>query len=219
MGMPNPIDSLRFVHTAILVEVERMRETIHSAASPEAVAHLAADLDFFIQLMEYHTRGEEIGLFPDLEKKAPHIADTYLVDHVSERETLAAMQAAIGGCAKGNKEALDELEKLVIAMATHAHGHIRKENELILPYVAESFSPEEQGQMLQKILSTIPQEKMALIVPWIVDRQPLDQAEAYVRILSHAMPPPVFAAAKGWIAEKCNPERAAELKSRIPELS
>ena len=38
--------------------------------------------------MLLHTSGEEIGMFPTLAEIAPHIDDTYLVDHIEKENTL-----------------------------------------------------------------------------------------------------------------------------------
>jgi len=217
---PAPINALRFVHTAIQVEAEQLEEACRVASSPAAAGELAPRFAFLAEVIDYHTSGEEIGLFPALVERAPRIADTYLFDHEEEETLLKEINGLVTACAAGgSEEDLTRLRRQSVALAEHITSHIRKENELILPAVEDQFTPPEQGAMVGKILSAIPQEKMALAVPWVVERQSPEVAEAYVRSLMMAMPPPVFTAAKGWIQGGVPAERWNDLTTRIPELA
>ena len=124
------------------------------------------------------------------------------------------MEGALSGDAAARAALARDCSALRVSVTLHS----TKEDELILPLVDEHFSPAEQGEMVGKILSTISREDMVEFVPWIVDRQPPDTAEAYVRGLMGAMPAPVFAAAKGWIEGGISAEKWQDLKARIPEL-
>ncbi len=210
--MSGPINALRFVHSAILAESDRIDEAAASATSGDDLTSLADDVAFFEDLVLLHTRGEEQGLFPVVAEAAPHIDETYLFDHEDERRTFAALRTAIGG------RDLASAQRAAVVLREHAHCHIEKENTLILPFVDEHFAPEDQGVMLGNILSTIPAEKMQQVVPWIIDRVSADEAEAYVTVLEGAMPPEVFAAAKGWIRDGVSPAAWDELSSRMPHL-
>jgi hemerythrin-like domain-containing protein len=217
--VPGPIDSLRFVHAAILTEVDDLEAAVAEAAEPAEAGALAERIEFFGHLMEGHTNGEEIGLFPRLVDRDEAIAETYLFDHVAERETFADLIAAAHACRGGDEDALSRMRRQIVALATHAHSHVAKENELILPRVAQLFSPEEQAQMVRDILSTFTPEDTAAAVPWIVARLDADTAAAYVGALSNAMPPPVFEAAKGWIRDGVSDEQWSALVERAPALT
>lgn len=217
--MPGPIDSLRFVHTALCVEADAFERNVREAQKPQDVGALQKGFGILAELSEYHTRGEEVGLFPALKEKSANIEDTYLFDHQDERAMFLEIQENLVASANGDQKALARLRRQSVAFNEHLQTHVRKENELILPFVVENFSLPEQGAMLQKILSAIPQEAMAWIVPWIIERQLPDGAEAYVRVLMAAMPAPAFEAAKGWIKEGCSAERVTDLQSRVPELA
>ncbi len=80
-----PIDGIRFVHAAICNEARDIELQAHSAATPEEAGALLDRLEFYAELIDGHTRGEELGLFPPLVQRSPHIADTYLLDHDDER--------------------------------------------------------------------------------------------------------------------------------------
>ena len=211
--MPGPIDSLLFVHAAIVEEVARIERTVTVATDGEALRACGDDLAWFEELMGYHTGGEEIGLFPAIVEKSTGLDLAYLLDHEIERELFETLRAAVGG---GDQEAA---KRTAAALAHHVGTHVRKENELILPFVHEHFSPEEQGAIVGKIIGAIPKEKMARAVPWIVARLDPDMAEKYVRAIQGAMPPPVFSMMVGAIADGVPAERWEDLQRRIDGLS
>ena len=217
--MPGPIDSLRFVHEAILAEADAIEAAVAEAGSPADAGELAARVAYYGSLVDRHTRGEEIGLFPALAEKVPGLAEAYVFDHRDERELFEELAGLFERCAGGDADALSRLRRQVVALSEHVHSHVRKENELVLPLVHEHFTPPEQGAMVQKILSTIPPEDMQVAVPWIVSRLRTETAVAYVRVLEGAMPPPVFAAAKGWLRNGLSAERWGALGAEIPSLT
>lgn len=211
--MPGPINALRYVHSAILSESDRIDEAAAGATTGDDLAALADDVAFFEDLVLLHTTGEELGLFPVLAEAAPHIDETYLFDHEDERKTFSALRDAL---ASGD---LHAARRAAVLLRGHAHSHIEKENTLILPFVDENFAPPDQGAMLGNILSTIPPEKMPAVVPWIIERISPDDAESYVTVLEAAMPPEVFSAAKGWIRDGVSDEVWSDLSSRLPHLA
>ena len=161
--MPSPIDALRFVHTSIVRESERIDQVLAQASTAEDLVAIADDVALFEELVQLHTRGEELGLFPVLAEAAPHIDETYLFDHDEERATFAALREAIAG------NDLDAARRAAVVLRQDARSHVEKENTFILPLVVELFTPE-QGAMLGQILSTIPTERMPAVVPWIIER-------------------------------------------------
>jgi len=216
--MPGPIDSLRFVHAAILAEADGI-EAAAAAATPADVGALRDRVAYFSNLVNLHTKGEEVGLFPKLAERHGQLPAPYLHDHEDERALFAEILELCDACQKDDAAALARLRRQTIALNAHASSHIAKENTLVIPLVGELFSPEEQGAMIQQILSTISPEEMAKAVPFIVSRCNLDMAAAYVGALAGAMPPPVFEKAKGWIADGVDADKVAALKQKVPALA
>lgn len=216
--MPSPIDALRFVHTAICVEVRDIEQEAHEQ-SPDA-ATLVERIEFIARIIDLHTKGEEVGLFPALRERVPHVDDPYLFDHREEKELLDELREVARACADGGTEGdWQRLRRQTVALVEHVDAHVGKENGLILPLVAEHFAPPEQAEMVGKIVGTIGPQDMQAAMPWVVRCQAPDDAEAYVRGLMRAMPPQAFAAAKGWIEGGVPAERWNDLTARIPELA
>lgn len=216
--MPAPIDGLRFIHEAITTAAARLEDGLGGALDASGAAAMREEVELTALVIDLHTRGEEIGLFPRLVAIEPHFAETYLHDHDAERARYAELAAMVGRVAEGDTGPVPEIQRLVVALREHTDQHVDKENRFVLPFVAERFSVEEQAEMVQKILSTISPADMQRALPWIVDRLGDDTAVAYVTMLGEAMPPPVFEAAKGWIRERCARGRVAMLEESLPTL-
>ena len=107
--MPGPIDGLRFAHTAIERELTDLESLVSKASSPADVAALAERFAFLEKFCDGHTKGEELGLFPELDKKLPKVSATYLFDHGDERAAFARIHRDLERCASGEVEAVATL--------------------------------------------------------------------------------------------------------------
>ncbi len=214
-----PIDGIRFVHAAIVNEARDIELQTHSAATPEEAGALLDRLEFYAELIDGHTRGEELGLFPPLVQRNPHFADTYLLDHDDERALLAEVVALARECQVGDASALERLRRQTVALTEHAESHVRKENELVLPVCREMFPPAEQGAMVSTMLSAFSPEVMARAAGWIVSKVDADTGAAYLGELSAVMPAPVFDGTKASVRDTVGPQRWSELVERSPALA
>jgi hemerythrin-like domain-containing protein len=216
--MPGPIDSLRFVHTALEREILSLEELVTAASTPDQAAALKDRFDFLERLGHGHTSGEEVGLFPALDEKIPGFSKTYVFDHGDERAAFARMQTHLEGCAKGDTGALRALAREVTKFADHLTRHIRKENELVLPAINEHFSREEQLAMIGKIVGKMSPDEMAAGVPFITGWLDHDDRVAYVGILQRSVPEPAFRALAGRIKGRLDESSFAALAKAIPAL-
>ena len=80
--MPDPINSLKFVHIAIRTESAAV-EALATSDGPDLEV-LKKRLALIERVMRAHFGGEELGLFPPLAQKFPHIDECFLHDHKEE---------------------------------------------------------------------------------------------------------------------------------------
>lgn len=210
--MPGPIDSLRFVHTALEREITELEGLVHSPNVAGERAKLTERFEFLEHVCDGHTRGEEHGLFPELDAKFPNYSRTYLFDHVDEREAFARIKAAL---AEGAPE---PLRREVTCLADHLRRHIRKENELVLPLVHEHFAAPEQGAMVGRIVSVFSPADMAKIVPFIMGWLDADDRIRYGTILAGAVPPAALAALAAHIRDRLDATAWEALVQGVPAL-
>jgi len=217
--LPGPINALRFVHSAILLESQRLEDRAHGELSQEEAQQLGSELAVFDRLMDGHTKGEEIGLFPKLAERESHFAETYLRDHEVEHALFRDLAAAIDRLSRGDDSARSAIRRLTSAIRHHVVTHIGKENELVIPYVDANFAPPEQGQMLGQVLSVFTPADMETFLPWIVARLDDDTAVAYLGALGGAQPPEVFAKSCAWIKAGIPEAQRARLAQRVDALA
>ncbi|HXU82702.1 MAG TPA: hemerythrin domain-containing protein, partial [Polyangia bacterium] len=142
METETPVRGVRFIHRAILAEAGQ----IEAAAADGRGAAVAERLPFFERVLHLHNTGEEVGLFPDIDARAPDIVPAYLLDHREEKLLFANLRDA---CAAGGPK----LAQAAAACAAHLRLHIKKEEELIVPLVERLFSIPEQGAQVGKMLA------------------------------------------------------------------
>jgi zinc finger-like protein len=198
--METPVRGIRFIHKAILVEAGR----IEAAAAEGRGAAVAERLPFFERLLHLHNAGEEIGLFPDIDAKAPDIVPAYLLDHREEKVLFANLRDA---CAAGGAN----LAQAATAVATHLRLHIKKEEELIVPLVERLFSVPEQGAQLGKILGQFTPADMAQVLPWMITALEVDDRRTYLGLMEKMVPPDRFAGVLATVKVGVTPEVWASL--------
>src|SRR5688572_16665384 len=118
--METPVRGVRFIHRAILAEAGQ----IEASASAGRSADVAQRLPFFERVLHLHNTGEEVGLFPDIDAKAPDVVPAYFLDHREEKVLFANLRDA---CASGGPN----LVRAAAAFAAHLRLHIKKEEELL----------------------------------------------------------------------------------------
>lgn len=193
--METPVRGVRFIHRAILAEAGQ----IEAAASAGRSADVARRLDFFERVLHLHNTGEEVGLFPDIDARAPDVVPAYLLDHREEKGLFASLRAA---CAGGGPE----LVRAAAAFAAHLRLHIKKEEELIVPLVERLFSIPEQGAQVGKMLGQFSPSDMAQVLPWLVSSLTEDDRRTYLGLMEKVVPPERFAGVLGMVKAGVTPE-------------
>ena len=218
--MESPILGIRFVHTAIRRETENIEKLV-SGGEPFDPAALGKKVEWLERMIHLHTEGEEVAMFPRLEEKEKNVGTHYLFDHDAEEKLLHEVKeliAAVGAEAGVTPKRL-RLQQCASALRHHSALHIAKEEAIVIPLVQKNFSPPEQGAIVGEVIARYAPDDLRQMLPWIVSWLDPNDREIYVRDMSHAMPPPVFAAAKDWIRSGTSAEVWSDLQKRLPELA
>jgi hypothetical protein len=214
-----PIESIFFVHTAIRRDAHAIEQLAQHAESTEAIRELAARFEWFARAVTFHTKGEEDLLYPELEKRAPHVGAAYVFDHQDDQrlfeETRAALRGAREAAGDARREHLAAVRRLTAHVAAHSELHVRKENELVVPLVAKLFSPPEQGAQIQAIVAAIGPDDMRRAAPWLVGHLDAPDRVAYVAMMQKVMPPERFTAVAGWIREGIGAEAWTPIAQKL----
>ena len=190
--MPGPLRSLVFVHTALRNELNDLANLAHAVARSENdIEVLKERFDWATYALHYHAAGEDAALFPAIEAKHPGVAMTFDDDHQTDDALVAEMKQLLE--ATNAQDNLSRIARLADQMADRASLHMDKEERLLVPFVEEHFSMEEQGAILGGMMKAFPPEFMLKGVPWIFSHLDESLRISYATALKGAMPAEPFA--------------------------
>ena len=210
--MAEPVDAIRAIHNAFRNDLMHIdAAALEAARGKEGLAGTIERFRFFNEILVWHAHGEEIAIFPAVEKVAPLVTEAYEKDH---RGLDAAFDALNRSYA-----ARDTLEtaRATAAFRFHLGIHLDKEDTHLYRIFKERVSLPEQGKALGIMSSTVPKERFPEVVAWMFPLMGQDDRENMTRIWQMVMPAPVFAGAKELIKKAVGSDWA-ELTHRIPTL-
>ncbi|MDD1668593.1 MAG: hemerythrin domain-containing protein [Methanomicrobiales archaeon] len=210
--MAEPVDAIRAVHNAFRNDLRQIdAAALESARGKEGLSATIERFRFFNEVLVWHAHGEEMAIFPAVEKVAPLVAEAYLKDHHGldmAFEELARSYAA--------------RDPLMTARATaafrfHLDIHLDKEDTHLYRIFRERIPMPEQGKAVGIMSGNVPRERFPELVAWLFPLIGHDDRENMTRIFQMVMPAPVFAGVKEQI-KKAVGNGWAELTRRIPTL-
>lgn len=215
-----PAQGVRFIHIALCREVHAIEEQAAVADSPTELTALAERLSRFTRFNKSHTDGEEVGLYAELELKAPHVRAAYLHDHQEDNAVALDFQQRIADAAAANGATraglLAKMRRQSIALTEHVLPHVHKEDTLITPLICELFSPPEQGAQIGKMMGAFTPDLLAQAIPWLVGMIDLEDRVAYVSMIQRVMPPERFTVACNWIKSGVPADVWSGITARVP---
>ena len=211
--MTVPLDSVLAFHNAFRRDISLIDEAALQLARGKA--GLESQLErfhFFNEVLAWHAHGEELAVFPALERLAPMLAEPYLTDH---RGLDAAADELSRAAAAGDKLAV---ARATAAFKFHLDIHLRKEDAQVYRLLRERLSAQDQGSISSTLSKSVPSDRYPEAVAWLFPLLGITDRENVTRIFRTVLPPPVFAGVKELI-RKAIGEDWEELTRRIPELA
>ena len=191
-SMSGPLRSLVFVHTALRNELNGLAKLAHAVAKGESdMETLRERFEWATYALHYHAAGEDAALFPAVEAKHPGVVMTFDDDHQTDDALVEKMKQFLE--ADNAQDNLDDIARLSDQLADRASLHMDKEERLLVPFVEEHFSMEEQGAILGGMMQAFPPEFMLKGVPWIFSHLDESLRISYAMALKGAMPAEPFA--------------------------
>jgi hemerythrin-like domain-containing protein len=210
--MTEPVDAILAFHNAFRNDIRRIdTAAFETANGTKGLASTIERFRFFNEILVWHAIGEEVAVFPAVEKVAPLVAEPYVMDH------------------RGLDRAYDELidsysahNPLKTARATaafrfHLVIHLDKEDAHLYRIFREKLSPSEKVEALTVMAGKVPQERFSEVVMWLFPLIGIDDRVNMTRIWQMVLPAPAFARVKDLIKTAIGPEWG-ELTKRIPTL-
>jgi len=211
--MVEPVDGIRVFHNAFRNDITR----IDTAALESARGKTGQDTEikryrFYNEVLDWHAKGEELAVFPAVEKVAPLVAEAYLKDHHGLDAAYRALDRAYSA------HDLLETARATAAFRFHLNMHLGKEDSHLYRIFRERIPVPDQVKVLTVMASSIPRERFPEVVAWLYPLISPQDRETMTRIWQNALPPPLFVGAKELIRKAIGSDDWAELTRRIPDL-
>lgn len=180
--MPShPLDLIHAAHFAFRRDVAAIDEAALAAAQGQADVHATIErFRFLREMLGWHARGEDEGIFPALDAVAPSVVHAYVLDHHGHDEVLARLADSVRA-----KEPL-RTARATAAFRFHLEQHLHKEDVHLYPMFLTVLPREVQNQAL-------PADRMGDFVRWLFPLLDAHHRRAVVEVWRRAMPPEVFA--------------------------
>jgi hypothetical protein len=210
--MAEPVDAIRAIHNAFRNDLMHIdAAALGSARGKEGLDATIERFRFLNEILVWHARGEELAVFPAVEKVAPLVAEAYEKDHRGLDAAFDALNRAYA--------ARDMLEtaRATAAFRFHLDIHLDKEDTHLYRIFRERIPLPDQGKALGIMSGTIPPARFPEVIGWLYPLIGQDDRENMTRIWQMVMPPPVFAGVREHIRKSVGNDWA-ELTRRIPAL-
>jgi len=211
--MAGPLDAVMAFHNAFRRDMEMIdAAALGNARGKPGQLEIIERFRFFNEVLVWHAKGEEVGIFPVLETVAPSVAEAYERDHRGLDAAFDALNAAAS-----EHDALGTA-RATAAFKFHLDVHLGKEDAHLYRLVRERVSVPDQGKAVGIMSSIAPQGRFPEVVAWMFPLMNHDDRENMTRLWQMMMPPPAFDHIKQLI-QKAIGNDWAELTRRIPEIN
>ncbi len=207
-----PLDAIQAIHNAFRFDMAHIDAAIlEQVRGTQDISPVIERFRFFNEVLDWHAKGEEKGVFPALEAVAPDITWTYERDH---RGLDTAGEDLERAYARG-----DPLQTARASAVLHFHLkiHLAKEDAHLYRIFSERLPPLEQKEAIGIISQTIPKDRFLELVRWWFPLIGIEDRENMTRIWQLMLPPPAFAGIREAIRSVSGSDWD-ELAKRIPGL-
>jgi hypothetical protein len=183
-----PVDLILVAHSAFrrdLTEIDAAALT--SARRESDFTETIQRLEFFTEMLSWHAKGEDSGIFPALERVAPDVAASYEIDH-----------RGLDIASEGLDRAIEVGDRIAVARATaafkfHLDMHLHKEEVHLYHLFVDRLSTSEQAEAVGVFTDALPIDRFGDFVNWLFPLVAVEEQARVVEVWRVAMPPSVFA--------------------------
>lgn len=211
--MAEPMDAVLAFHNAFRRDMSMIDSaSLEQARGKPGFAPTVGRYRFFNEVLVWHAHGEELAIFPALEKVAPLVAEAYEKDHRGLDRAFDMLNHAVS-----LGDAL-ETARSTAAFKFHLDLHLAKEETHLYRIIRERVSVPDQGKAVGVMAGTIPPDRNPEFIAWMFPLLGDDDRENMTRVWQMVMPAEVFAGAIQ-LVHRAIGDGWTELTRRIPELA
>jgi iron-sulfur cluster repair protein YtfE (RIC family) len=213
MFLSGPIDIIRSFHNAFRRDLSQIDAASFKLAKTEENMNSIFDrLSIVSEVLDYHAQGEEVAVFPALEKLTPHVSQAYFLDH-RELDTMIDNLEII----QENPDPLTTARATAV-LESHLRIHLNKEDAHLYPLLKERTTTDEQTEIVRKMSGKVPPKRFPVLIQWLLPLLDFDDRVVITEGWMTMMPPQVFANLKPLLKKLMASDWIA-LTQRIPHLT
>jgi hypothetical protein len=183
-----PLDGIRAIHNALRKDMAQIDAAVLDIARGNKDATgIFKRFRFFNEVLDWHAKGEEAGIFPAIEKVAPEVAWAYIRDH---RGLDTASEDLDRWYAAGD---LLQTARASAVLHFHLKIHLAKEDAHLYRIFGDRIPLPEQKQAMDILSGSVPRERFPELVAWWFPLIGIEDRENMTRIWQMVLPSPAFA--------------------------
>jgi hypothetical protein len=208
-----PVDLILVAHNAFRRDLTDIDTAALTAAQGSSDAGDPIErLEFFTEMLSWHAEGEDVGIFPVLERVAPDVSASYEIDH-----------RGLDLASEGLDRAMEAGDPVGVARATaafkfHLDLHLYKEEVHLYRLFVDRLPESEQADAVGVFTDALPRDRFVDFVSWLFPLVDVEDRARVVRVWQVAMPPSAFAGSMGLVQRSLGSEYG-DLAKLVPELS
>ena len=212
--MVAPLDIIKPIHNAFrkgLIDIDDSAYQI--AKNGGDLSPVLERLKSYNEFLIFHADGEELAVFPAVDKIAPQVAQAFLMDH-RELDTMTEGTAKVVGAA-------NELDaaRATASLWTHLRIHLDKEDTFLYPLLRKGIPEAEQAPIVGTMASRVPHDEMPRVIGFLMANMTNEERETANRVWMALMPEQVFAGVKELVKGSVTSADWSDLTRRIPEMA
>ena len=212
--MVAPLDIITPIHNAFrkgLIDIDDSAYQI--AKNGGDLSPVLERLTSYNEYLLYHADGEELAVFPAVDKIAPQVAKAFLMDH-RELDVMTEGTAKVVGAA-------NELDaaRATASLWTHLRIHLDKEDAFLYPLLREGISEADQAPIVGTMATRTPHDAMPRVIGFLMSNMTKEERGTTNRVWMALMPEEVFAGVKELVKGSVTSADWSDLTKRIPEIA
>lgn len=221
-----PLQSWYDIHEALRNEIPRLRAMARDVTLDDAagLTALSDAVVFFADVLTVHSLSEDGVGFPILRHRGIDVPAALTEDHHRELVLLydirrACLELRFHDDDQDLAPALARVRDLLEATETDLLAHIAAEDEQVIPRAAANLSPEDQIQLVVKMVAHTPAWLGARLLPWMVASITRDHRVHLLKAWHSSMPPEIFKDKARAIRDGADAALWSDLVAELPALA
>jgi hypothetical protein len=211
--MVQPADAIIAIHNGFRNDLSQIDAAALKAARGKPGQESSIERYTFLnEVLVWHAKGEELAVFPAIEKVAPLVSEAYLKDHHGLDSAFMALDRAYSA------RDLLETARATAAFRFHLFMHLGKEDSHLYRIFRQQIPLTDQVKAMNVMAGSVPRERFADLAAWLFPLIGIQDRENMTLIWKQALPEPLFTKMKEVIHLSIGDEDWAGLASRIPDL-